>query len=174
MKRALVILVAVLLLATPAQAQTDDDLLAGFKLGKFNVIATLLAADLVYIDSLATELEIDQISDENYTEGIIDDEDILNAQIFLAYVIWRNQFMIQPACQSGLDGDSFEHYALEEFKEPMQAILTDLEALSTEFLNGSDLDALKAFIMGIRDGNYAEDMFLMADEAALLAGDTDE
>ncbi|MBN2081466.1 hypothetical protein JW859_04570 [bacterium] len=174
MKRLLVILVAVLLLATPAQAQSDDDMLAGFKLGKFHVIATLLAADLVYIDSLATELKIDQISDENYAAGIITDEDIFNAQIFIAYVIWRNQFMIQPACETGLDAGSFDHAALAEYKEPMQAILTDLMALSTDFLNGSDLDALNAFVAGIRTGNYAEDMFAMADEAAVAAGDNGE
>ena len=157
MLRTLFAIALMLMLASPAIAQDDDDLLAGFKLGKFHATAKLLAADLIYIDALTNEMNIAEITDENYQSGVITDDDILNAQLVLAYSIWRIQFIVQPACESGLEDDSFDHLALEEFREPTQAILTELlrnwlpaksYELQYSFSNGSRVDAV------IRLGEY--------------------
>jgi hypothetical protein len=171
MLRTLFAIALMLMLASPAIAQDDDDLLAGFKLGKFHATAKLLAADLIYIDALTNEMNIAEITDENYQSGVITDDDILNAQLVLAYSIWRIQFIIQPACESGLEDDSFDHLALEEFREPTQAILTELLRLSDEMLDGSDFSYLVGFTDAIAEGGYVEDLILMAEEAALMAGE---
>jgi len=174
MQRILIAVALLLLLAAPARAQEGDELLAGFKLGKFHATAKLLAADLIYLDALVSELNLAEITDENYSSGVIDDEDIFNAQLGLAYAIWRVQFMILPACESGLADDSFTHPALEEFKEPTQDILAELQRLSNEMLEGSDFSYLVGFTAAVAEGGFAENLMTMAAEAALLAGEEEE
>jgi hypothetical protein len=174
MQRILIAAVLLLALAAPAHAQDGDDLLAGFKLGKFHATAKLLAADLIYLDALVSELSLAEITDENYNSGAIDDEDIFNAQLGLAYAIWRVQFMILPACESGLADDSFTHPALAEFKEPTQDILAELQRLSNEMLEGSDFSYLVGFTTAVTDSGITEDLLTMAAEAAELAGEEEE
>lgn len=171
MRRILFAILLMLVLVAPAAAQNGDDLLAGFKLGKFHTTATLLAAELIYIDALATELNLAEITDENYESGAINDDDILNAQLGLAYVIWRVQFMIQPICESGLESDSFDHPALEEFREPTQDILLELQLLSDELIDVSDFSVVVDFTEIVADSAIIDDLILMAEEAALLAGE---
>lgn len=171
MQRILFALLLTLVLAAPAAAQNDDDLLAGFKLGKFHTTTKLLAAELIYIDALATELNLAAITDDNYASGEITDDDIFNAQLGLAYTIWRVQFMIQPICESGLESDSFEHPALEEFREPTQALLTELQQLCDDVVNSSDFSVVVDFTEAVADGGMIDDLIMMAEEAALLAGE---
>lgn len=174
MQRILIAAFLLLFLAAPARAQDDDDLLAGFKLGKFHSIAKLLAADLVYLDALVAELNLAEITDENYTSGQIGDEDIFNAQLGLAYAIWRIQFMIQPVCETGLESDSFDHPALADYKEPTQEILRELQRLSNELLDGSDFTNLVAFTDAVSEGEFVDRLMSMAEEAALQAGEEPE
>jgi hypothetical protein len=174
MQRVLIAAALLFVLAAPAHAQEGDDMLAGFKLGKFHATAKLLAADLIYLDALVTELHLADITDENYSSGVITDDDVFNAQLGLAYAIWRIQFMILPACESGLADDSFTHPALEQFKEPTQDILRELERLSNELMEGSDFSNLVDFTTTVSEGGFAEDLMTMAAEAAELAGDEED
>ena len=128
MLRLLIAVMLALVLSAPALAQeTSDDLLSGFKLGKFYVTVNLLAADLLYIDALVNELGVAEITDENYNAGVIDDEDVFSAQMAVAYTSWRAQFMLLPACEAGLESDAFSHPAVAGFKDRTQAIITEVE-----------------------------------------------
>jgi len=165
-----------LVLSAPALAQeASEDLLSGFKLGKFHTTTTLLAADLVYIDALVNELRIAEVTDENYNAGVIDDEDVFSAQMGLAYTIWRAQFMLLPACEAGLEDDAFSHPAVAGFKERTQAIITEVQRLTLEFAEseGDDFSYLLGYNDALNEGGFAESLFELAEEARLIAGEED-
>jgi hypothetical protein len=174
MRRLLTAVVLALVLSTPALAQeASDDLLSGYKLGKFHATANLLAADLIYIDALVSELGIAEITDENYNAGAIDDEDVFSAQMGLAYTIWRAQFMLLPACEAGLEEDAFSHPALADFKDRAQAIIAEIQRLTVEFVEaeGDDFSDLLGYNDALNEGGFAESLFELAEEARLIAGD---
>jgi hypothetical protein len=174
MQRLLIAALLLLVFAAPARAQENDDLLAGFKLGKFNAVTKLLAADLNYLDALVNELKIAEITDENYDNGQITEDDVFSAQLGLAYAIWRIQFMIQPLCESGLQDDSFEHPVLQEFKDPTQEIFRDLQGLCNDMLEGSNFSDLATFTGAVAEGQYVDKLMTMASQAAAKAGEEPE
>lgn len=174
MQRFLIAMVLLGALSAPALAQeTGDDLLSGYKLGKFHATATLLAADLVYIDALVQELGIAEINDENYASGLISDEDVFSAQMGLAYTIWRAQFMLLPACEAGLEADAFSHPALAGFKDRAQAIITEVQRLTVEFVEaeGDDFSYLLGYNDALNEGGFVDSLIELAEEARLIAGD---
>lgn len=169
MSRILLPALALLLFAMPANAQ-DDELSAGYHLGKFYATASIIASDIVLLGELVSQLNLEDITQENYDAGLVTDEDVDSANMVLAYAIWRMQFLIMPASEAGLDADSFSHAAMADFKEPTRAILTELHRLGQELLDNPDWEYLVAITDAISEGEYAEDLFGLAELARTSAG----
>jgi len=169
MSRILLLALALGLFLAPARAQ-DDDLAAGFHLGKFYSTASIIAVDLILLGELVSQLDLENITQENYDAGEITDEDLNNANMVLAYAVWRMQFLIMPACEAGLAADSFSHPVMADFKEPTQAILTELQRLGQELQDNPDWEYLVAVTDAISEGEYAEDLFTLAELARAAAG----
>jgi hypothetical protein len=169
MSRILLLVLALLLFAMPTNAQ-DDELSAGYRLGKFYVTASIIASDIVLIGEMVDQLNLEDITQENYDVGLVTDEDINSANMALAYTIWRMQYLIMPASEAGLAADSFSHPVMADFKEPTQAILTELQRLGQELLDNPDWEYLVAITDAISEGEYAEDLFGLAEQAREAAG----
>jgi hypothetical protein len=169
MSRILLLALALVLFIAPARAQ-DDDLAAGFHLGKFYTTASLIATDLLLLGELVNQLGLENITQENYDAGDITDEDLNNANMVLAYAVWRLQFLIMPASEAGLDADSFSHPVMADFKEPTQAILTEIQRLGQEYLDSPEWEDLVAMTDSISEGEYVEDLYALAEQARDAAG----
>ena len=172
MRKLLSVLFCLVLLSLPALAQDDgSDLMAGYRLGKFHATASMLAHDLTMVLALVDETGLADITSENYAEGVIGDEDLETANLVLAYGIWRCQFMILPVCEGGLDSESFDHPAMAEFRDPTFDILSGVKADAEAFMEIVDYEGLVAFCDAVRDGQYVEDLLLLAEMAATNAGE---
>jgi len=152
----------------------ESDFAAGFRLGKFYVSANMLATELEIMQSLGDAFQPAMITDENYDAGLITDDDITGAQMFLGYALWRVQFLILPVCQAGLDEESFVEESLTPFKDDTQAVLNDLLADVNTFLDGSDFVALAAFVDNTKEADYANRLYDLADSAQAAAGVEDD
>ena len=171
MTRLLLMASVLLLLGGPARAQEDGgDIEAGFHLGKFYATASMLATDLLVLTSLAEELDVASITQENYDSGVITDDDLQQANLVLAYAIWRVQFMLAPACEAGLEDDAFSHPVMAEFEDPTQTILIEVLRLSEEFYETADYEYLARFSENLAEGEYAEQLFSLAEQAWDQAG----
>jgi len=166
------VVIAVILMSFPALAQEDlGDLTTGYRLGKFHATASMLAHELTMIVALVEETGLADISEGYYTEGEIDDADLETANMVLAYSIWRCQFMVLPVCDGGLSSESFDHPALDAYKDPTMEILTGVKVSAEEFMEVVDLDALLYFSAEVQEGAYIEDLLLLAEMAASDAGE---
>lgn len=174
MPRLIIACVACVLFALPAQAQEPGtELLAGYRLGKFQVTSSMLAHELTMLVALVEETGIVNVTDENYAAGLVNDEDITTANMALAYGIWRCQFLILPVCDGGLSSDSFQHPVMVDFKEPTMEILAELKVLSEDFVEDADYAKLAAFTAAIVAGDYIDDLLLLSDQAAVAAGEAE-
>lgn len=174
MQRLLIAVMLALVLGAPALGQdASDDLLSGYKLGKFYATASMLAADLDFIDELVSQLGIAEITDENYNAGVIDDEDVYRMYMVLTYASWRAEHMLLPICEAGLAADSFSHPALADFKDRTQAIFTDVRRLAQEFLEaeGDDSANLLRYNDALSEGGFAGSLFELAAETRLIVGE---
>lgn len=173
MRKLLLPLLAAALLCSPAFAQSED-MEKGFNLGEMSTLANILGMELDILAELA--IPLDDITDENYDAGVIDDDDLLEAQLVLAYVMWRSQFFLVPACEAGLDDGSFEGAGLDVYKEDTQAVLNDtLAALYAFDEAGSDeaFTAAALLAQDIRDLDLANRFYELAEDATADA-DMDE
>lgn len=172
MHRLTIIGLVLLLLTLPAVAQDDADaMLAGYRLGKFQATTSMLAHELTMLSALVDQTGIAGLTNESYAAGLITDDDLATGNMVLAYSIWRCQFMILPVCDGGLSSESFQHPALEEFKQPTMEILGELKVLADDFVENGDYVELAVFTEAIAAGEYVEDLLLLSGQAAVNAGE---
>jgi hypothetical protein len=173
MRKLLVVVIALVLSAAPALAQDKaaPDLEKGYNLGEMATLANLVALELSTIQDLAAPLG--SITDDKYNSGEISDDDVFEAQLVLAYVMWRCQFMLQPVCGAGIDKDAFTDPGLPEFKAEGQAVLGDVMSLVDAFLAADDSAAFAAagaFANGITEHDLINRLYKLSDEALAAAG----
>jgi hypothetical protein len=170
--RKLLVVVVLMLLAVPAFAQTaGTDLEKGYNLGEMGTLCNLVALELSTIQELAAPLA--DISDENYNSGTVTDDDVFEAQLVLAYVMWRCQFMLQPVCGAGLGDEAFTDPGLAEFKTEGQAVLGDVVTLVDAFLAAEDDAAFAAageFAAAIGERDLVARLYGLSDKALATAG----
>ena len=174
--RKLLVVIALVLCAAPVLAQDDagTDLVKGYNLGEMGTLANLVALELGTIQDLAAPLG--EITDENYEAGVITDDNVFEAQLVLAYVMWRCQFMIKPVCSAGLGEEAFTDPGLVEFKAEGQAVLGDVVALVDTFLAAGDADAFAAaaaFAEGITEQDLINRLYSLSDGALAAVGLTE-
>jgi len=156
------------LLLSPAFA-SQDDVDAGFEMGKYYVSANMLALDLGIISSFSDEFRMAEITDENYDAGVINDEDLEGAKLALAYTLWRLQLSVIPMCEGGLEPGVLEDEYFGELVEPTRLVLSDLLAASNACLAGSDFLAVAQFTDTVYEYGFIADLQWLSDQAEDLA-----
>ena len=175
--RKITMLLVLLLCCLAGQAFAQDaenDVQAGFRLGKLYMSANMLASELEIIQILDESFQLEQITDENYDAGVITDDDITGAQMMLGYSLWRLQFMVLPVCEAGLDEDSFVEPSIAPFKDEVQVLLMELADDVYAFLEGSDFIALSEFVDVTLDADYTARLTDLATRAQATAGVEDD
>ena len=164
------VIVLVMFSTAPRADESNEAMLAGYSLGKYRSAAAMLAGELYFIQGLCDEVQMDQITDENYELGLINDEDIETASLVLAYTIWRVQFVIEPAITSVLDENAVDDPVLEPLVEDTVAICEYLRAATDAFMEVSDFQALALYAAALEEGECALDLMGLAELATDLAG----
>jgi hypothetical protein len=172
MFRWLAVLAVVLVMFTtvPRADESNEAMLAGYALGKYRSAAVMLAGELYFIQGLCDEVQMNQITDENYELGLINDEDIETASLVLAYAIWRIQFVIEPAVTSVLDEDALDDPVLEPLVVETVAVCEYIRAATDGFMEVSDFEALAFYAAALEEGECALDLMSLAELAADMAG----
>lgn len=172
--RKLAALVAILIICLFSQAVAQDsaenDLEGGFRLGKFYVTATMLASEIEIIQAFADAFEMSLITDDNYDDGVITDDDITGAQMVLAYTLWRMQFLVIPVCEAGLDEESFTEPSIEPLREETQLLLAELLAEANACVLIEDFAGVAEFADVTREAGYTTWLMDLAAQAEALAG----
>ena len=153
----------------------NEDLEAGFKLGKFYVSTQLLAMELEIIQAFSEEFQMAQITDENYEAETITDDDIDAAKLCLAYTLWRLQFLVIPLCEEGLDGDALDSEYLGDLREQTQPLLESLLVDSNICLISEDFVAVAEYANAIAENGYVTALAELAQAAKeMVDGDLEK
>ena len=150
----------------------SPDLTDGFRLGKFATTAKLLAADLYYMQSLATQFAVGK---EDVVGSDPNNTDFALAGSALTYSIWRVKLSVLPVCEDGLKSDALNQPVLKDYNDPLRALLTSLKSDCDDFTAGvskGDPKALTTFVDHITLADYVNRLLALADKATAAAGDT--